>query len=445
MPTYREVSMTRMNLTRPAVLAIGATIAAVALAGCSSNASSSDGTESISWLIPNDEVTVNLATAMVEAFEDENPDITVELETQPGGTEGDNLIKTKLSTGEMNDVFYYNSGSLFQALSPDNTLLDLSDQEWVDTLTDDFKRVVSTDAGLYGTPISTSQAGGVVYNKAVFEDLGLEIPTDWDEFVQVAEAIKAEGIVPVQQGYGDTWTSQLFILADFANVNTADPAWADNYTANKAKYVDAPAFAGWAHLQEAFDKGFFNEDFASATNDESIAAVGSGSAAMYPMLSGAVLPNLQQNAPEAVDGVGIFALPADDAANTAITVWQPNAVFIPKTTEGSKLDAAKKLLAFINSEGGCAVQQAQGTAAGPFVVTTCEIPEDSAPMVAEIQSYFDSGATAPALEFLSPIKGPNLENIAVEVGSGIRSAEDGAGLYDQDVEKQAQQLGLEGW
>jgi raffinose/stachyose/melibiose transport system substrate-binding protein len=43
------------------------------------------------------------------------------------------------------------------------------------------------------------------------------------------------------------------------------------------------------------------------------------------------------------------------------------------------------------------------------------------------------------------VKGPNLENLTVEVGSGIRSAEDAAALYDQDVAQQAQQLGLEGW
>ena len=43
------------------------------------------------------------------------------------------------------------------------------------------------------------------------------------------------------------------------------------------------------------------------------------------------------------------------------------------------------------------------------------------------------------------MKGPALEQITVEVGSGIRPAQDGAELYDQDVEKQAQQLGLEGW
>lgn len=66
-------------------------------------------------------------------------------------------------------------------------------------------------------------------------------------------------------------------------------------------------------------------------------------------------------------------------------------------------------------------------------------------MVAEIQKYIEDGKSAPALEFLSPVKGPNLENIAISVGSGISSAQDGAAAYDDDVKKQAQQLGLAGW
>src|SRR5262245_136844 len=146
------------RMVRAGAAAVGVALATGLLAGCSAADGAADGTVEITWLTPNDEVTVNLATAMIEAFEADNPDITVTLETQPGGTEGDNLIKTKLSTGEMDDVFYYNSGSLFQALNPDATLLDLSDQEWASTLTDDFTRVVSTDNGFYGAPISTAQA-----------------------------------------------------------------------------------------------------------------------------------------------------------------------------------------------------------------------------------------------------------------------------------------------
>ena len=62
-----------------------------------------------------------------------------------------------------------------------------------------------------------------------------------------------------------------------------------------------------------------------------------------------------------------------------------------------------------------------------------------------MQPYFDAGKTAPALEFVSPVKGPNLENITVAVGSGISDALKGAKDYDKDIEKQAQQLDLPGW
>ena len=76
----------------------------------------------------------------------------------------------------------------------------------------------------------------------------------------------------------------------------------------------------------------------------------------------------------------------------------------------------------------------------------CELPADVTQVAKDTQTYLDTeGASSLALEFLSPIKGPALEQITVEVGSGIRKAADGAALYDQDVQKQAQQLGLEGW
>ena len=59
--------------------------------------------------------------------------------------------------------------------------------------------------------------------------------------------------------------------------------------------------------------------------------------------------------------------------------------------------------------------------------------------------YIDSGHTAPALEFLSPIKGPNLPQICVSDGLGLETPEQAAADYDKDVEKQAKQLALPGW
>ena len=47
-------------------------------------------------------------------------------------------------------------------------------------MTDDFKSVVSTPKGVYGAPLGSSQAGGIMYNKKVYEQLGLSVPTTWD-------------------------------------------------------------------------------------------------------------------------------------------------------------------------------------------------------------------------------------------------------------------------
>lgn len=432
-----------VHRSRRTAAGIGAVALAVTMGACGGSGSG-DGSVEITMLTQTGGTNIEFSEALIEAFQAENPDIRVTLNTQPPGTEGDNLVKTKLATGEMEDVFTYNSGSLFQALNPDQNLVDLSDQEWADSLLDTMAAVVSTDNGLYGAPTSTSFAGGVLYNKPAYEELGLEVPTTWDEFMANNDAIASAGETAIIQTYGDTWTSQLFVLADFGNVSAVDPDWATEYTAANRLYVDEPALAGFQHQQEAYDGGYFNRDFASATFDDGVRMVATGEGVHYPMLTNAVSA-ISQNYADNIDDVGYFPLPAADAADTRATIWLPNAVYIPSTTEGEELDAAKELVAFFNSSEGCRLQTEFNIPSGPFASDLCELPSDVPAMVQDVQTWVDQDLASPALEFVSPIKGPNLENITVEVGSGISDAASGAATYDDDVVKQAQQLGLEGW
>ncbi|MFC7403494.1 ABC transporter substrate-binding protein [Georgenia alba] len=434
-----------MNLSsRPrGVVAVAGALTMLALAGCSGGSGSGDGVE-IDFLVDNSADTVAAAEALVEAFEADHPNISVTLETRPGGAEGDNIVKTRLSTGEMADVFIYNTGSLFQALNPDSTLVEMSDQPWASELDEEFVNTVSTENGTYGNAWGATFGGGILYNRAVYEDLGLEVPQSWDEFMANNETIAAESdVAPVIQTYGATFTSQLWVLADFGNVLADDPEWADEYTANNRAYAEEPAVAGFEHLQEVQEGGYFNEDFASATDADGARMLAEGAGAHYPMLSNLVA-QIQQIAPDAVQDIGYFAMPAEDAASTTATIWQATGVYVPQTTEDAEREAAMSLVEFITSDAGCEIQNEHLTAAGPYP-GTCELPEDAPPILTDLQTYVDEGRSAPALEFLSPIKGPNLEHILVEVGSGIRPAGDAAARYDQDVVNQAQQLGIEGW
>ncbi|MDC4233429.1 ABC transporter substrate-binding protein [Actinomyces sp. B33] len=413
--------------------------------GSASDTPSADGTTTVSIYIDSDPSSIALWDGLVESFNSSHDAIQISYETHPTGSEGDNLVKTRLSTGDMNDMFWYNSGSLLKALSPDTTLIDLSDQDWAGRVSQNWKQSASTDNGLYGLPVGASFAFGMLYNKDVYANLGLDIPRSWDEFMANNQKIKDAGITPVIQTYSDTWTSQLPVLGDAYNVLAADPQWADKYTGNKAKYVDPPAFAGFQHMEDVFTAGYMNDDYASATYDDGVKMLAEGTGAHFPMLTSNIAAAVGANYPDADPSIGVFPIPSDDPSINGLTIGTPNGMYIPKTTEGAALQASYEVLAWLAGPEACAVMGLAITIGGPFVIDGCDVPDTAASLVKDMTPYYDEGNTGLALEFLSPIKGPSLEQITVQVGSGISTAAEGAALYDQDVQKQAQQLGIEGW
>jgi raffinose/stachyose/melibiose transport system substrate-binding protein len=387
-----------------------------------------------------------LIKALTDAYTKMHPNVTFNIEVAAGGgTELDNLVKTRLATGEMNDIFYYNSGSLLQALHPADTLVDLSKEPFMNNIVDSFKPTVSQNGGIFGVPVGYAASGGVLYNKKVFDKVGISVPNTWAEFEANNEKLKAAGIPPVLQTYGDTWTAQLFVLGDNYNVAQADPNFAADYTANKAKYATTPAaLAGFQHLQEGYDKGWYQKDFATTKFEQGLKMLADGDVAQYPMLT-QVMPTIATNSPNEVNDIGFFGLPGTDASKHGATVWMPLAFYIPKTTTGLQLDAAKNFLAFVASTAGTDALTAAVSPSGPYLIKGATLPNDVLPFVKDLNGYIDSGNSYPALEFLSPIKGPNLEQICVAVGTGQIDAATGAANYDEDVKKQAQQLGLPGW
>jgi raffinose/stachyose/melibiose transport system substrate-binding protein len=444
----------RFSRTGRRGVALTALVAATTLfaAGCSagslgsSSGEGSAGATTITWLVGSDDNTQRMVKEVVNAFQAANPGITVKTEPRPGGSDGDNLVKTRLSTGEMAEVFTYNNGSLLSALKPAQNLTPMDDQPWASQLDKTFKDATTVDGKLYGGPWGSAQGGAVLYNIPVYKKLGLEIPKTWDEFMKNNEAVKkAGGIAPVEQSYGETWTSQLFVLGDYHNVEAQVPDFAAQYTAGQVKYATTPAAAaGFQHIQEVHEAGYFNKDFASAKLNDGIKAIATGTAAHYPQLGG-VSANIESVAPGKSQDVGFFPLPGNDAAKNGMTIWPGNGMYIPKSVEGDKLDAAKKLIAFVASEPGCEAQTKGASPTGPYLTQACTLPSDVTQVAKDTKAAIDSGKAGPALEFKSPIKGPALEQICIQVGTGQVTGDKGAALYDRDVKKQAQQLGLPGW
>lgn len=419
------------------IFALVAAMLAVAIAG-----TYAADRQKLVWLQWANEPQQAAIDAVVAAFEAKYP-IDIEFDFKPGSSEGENLVKTRIAANDMPDLLTYNSGSLFQVLNLEKNFVDLSKEPFAGKIVDSFKSVVSAGKGFYAIPYQPIPVGGILYNKKVYAELGLKVPKTWKEFTANCDKVKAAGKVALIVSYKDDWTAQLLLLADYYNLQAAYPKFAQDYTANKAKFATTPAaLRGFEKIQEMFTKGYINKDPMATTYDNAQAMLANGEGAHYPMATW-VLAAINQNYPEKMKDIGFFAQPGDSADKNGVTLWMPTNISIPKTSK--KIDLAKKFLDFFVSAEGLAAYMSVGAPDGAFAIKNVKMPDSLFPATREAIAYIDANKTAPALEFLSPVKGPNLPQICVEAGMGLKTPKECAAEYDRDVEKQAKQLMLPGW
>ena len=398
-------------------------------------------TTTITWLTDSGPAPTKLAKQIVADFQKANPTIKVTVRTRPGGAEADNLVKTKLATGTMEDVFNYNSGSLLSAINPARTLVDLSKESFWNNVYPSFKPAVTVAGKQYGSPWGTAMGGGIYYNVSVLQKAGVSgTPKTWAAFIDAAKKVKASGVDAICGTFADSWTGQLLLLSDYYNVQLTNKNFAADYTANKAKYAYVPAaLAGFNKLEETHKLGLYNSDAATSKYSDAGAKIGNGKCGFYPMLTfftNDIPADLRNN-------VGFMAQPGTSASTVGLTTWMPSGMYVAKNTK--KLAAAKKFVAFVASKAGTDSFVKANGYSGPFLTKDQSAAPANVPLPTKHLSLLIKGKSAPALEYISPIKGPNLPNISVQVLTGQISGKQGAALYDQDVVAQAQQLGLKGW
>ena len=378
-----------------------------------------------------------MKTVLEKATEELGMEFAIEL--SPGGTEGDNIVKTRCASGDLPDLLDYNSGSLFMALNPKEHFLDITDEEVTSKLDETYLGTVSQDERVYGVPSLTSQAAAVVYWKPDYEELNLEIPKTWDDFVSNCKALQDAGKTPLYLSCGDTWTTQILFLGDNYNVLAKNPAFADDFTAGKSKFAtDEGALRSWQKYEDLID--CYNEDCSAAKYDDGIEAMATGQVSQWLQLTQSI-PTMIYNHPEAAENLGVFAIPDDDPDNTGLTVWEPNSFYINKDTENK--EAALAFIDFYLQDENQNLYIEKMGVNGPSCIKGYTLP-DSIPEAirVDMQKYFDEGKTAPALEFITPVKGATCEQITTSVALGQIDGETAAQMYDDDCKKSAVQQGL---
>lgn len=382
----------------------------------------------------------NTGMEAVMELAEETLGITIEKVIVPEGEDLDNWLKTNLASGSAPDIISYNTGAQLKSLNPSEYFADLSGYDFVDNLDDSFIEAASVDGKLYGVPAGSSQAGAIFYNKAIYEEYGLEIPKTWDEFIANCDVLKEAGETAIIGSYAEKWTTQVPLLADNYNVVTAVPDFPAEFEAGDAKYATTPeALRSWEKLEQSAQ--YFNSDYMATSYDDGCDMIVNGDGAHWIMLTQA-FSNIVDLYGDEVNNIGVFAMPGDDADTNGLTVWMPGALIANKNAEN--LDAVLRFLDFFVSTEAMDAYTGAQSVNGPMCVKGYELPESTPEAIrVDLQKYFDEGNTAPAMEFMCSVKGSNCPSICQELGSGQTTAEEAAAKYDDDCYKMAVQLGID--
>ncbi|MCI2957585.1 sugar ABC transporter substrate-binding protein [Agromyces atrinae] len=133
------------------------------------------------------------AEAQVAAFEEAYPNVTVKLVDTAAAADHNLKLQNAITAGSgAPDVAQLEYQSLPQFVLP-GALVDLTEYGFAEhesLYTASTWGAVTTDDGIWGLP-QDSGPMALFYNTEVFEGLGIEVPTTWDEYIAAGEAIHA--------------------------------------------------------------------------------------------------------------------------------------------------------------------------------------------------------------------------------------------------------------
>lgn len=162
---------------------------------------------------------------VTDAFTEETG-IVVEIEQQRGVSE---LLVTRVAAGSPPDLAAVPRPGIVQDLARDGAILPLTSgddpivpaETIEENLNQAFIDLGTVDGELYGAIFKANAKSMLWYVPASFEELGVEVPTTFDELIAVAEAYQEAGTPPFAIAGGVGWS--LTDLFEFLYVRVAGP------------------------------------------------------------------------------------------------------------------------------------------------------------------------------------------------------------------------------
>ena len=139
-------------------------------------------------------------------YEELHPDVKVELIQETDQSVKDKT-KTLTASGALPDIYFTWTGNWAQnfidgGLAADLTEVIAPDTEWGKTFGEASLSAFEVDGKYFGIPLYNN-GKFMGYNTAIFDEVGLEVPTTFEELIDSCAPLRAAGYEPIAFGNKD--------------------------------------------------------------------------------------------------------------------------------------------------------------------------------------------------------------------------------------------------
>ncbi len=376
------MSFNPQKVARAVAGSLALTLVSVGLAGCSV----ADGREPVRFTFSKREA-IEFMTDVVAKYNASQDKVQVNIDTS-----GVDVVSASFVRGNPPDLMLANYNMEVARFVERCTLSDLSDTTAASQMKESYQPLLDQYGVCEGRqsalPFSV-MAASVIYNKEIFEANNLQVPTTWDELIDVCEKLVAAGVTPFYATLKDDWTvgQGWYDYTVGGSIDVID--FFDRLSAQGADVGPDSETSFSKDFAEPMDKmqqlldDYINKDAPSRGYNDGNLAFAKGEAAMY--LQGPwAFSEIAKTSPDLA--LGTFPLPmTDDPADRSVRVNLDLAAMIP---EGSNhKEAARDFLEYLFQPENIEAYNASQLGFTP--TSTAAAPDD--PRIEGMIPFIDAG------------------------------------------------------
>jgi raffinose/stachyose/melibiose transport system substrate-binding protein len=220
------------------------------------------------WDIATDEPQKSIQEGAVQRFMEAYPNVTVEVTHTQNDAYKEKLI-IAMSSGQAPDMYiHWGGGPMIEYINSgfaaDITAL-YEEYNKVEYLPSALEQCKYNDK-IYAIPYGGIGGCGIFYNKAIFEEVGIAVPTTIAELEAACDKLVAAGYVPFSLANGSKWTGSMYFMYLATRFGGVD-AFA-NAVAGTGSFTDEAFMYAAQTIQDWVSKGYFPEGVNSLSTDD---------------------------------------------------------------------------------------------------------------------------------------------------------------------------------